>query len=132
MPQPFPWFVTLEDAEIWLIAFVFALNFIDVLAGLLQAVINNAWKSAKIREGIGHKAVIWLVMLLAVVIQGFAQHIGDTGWDVPLIYPVCILIAVMEVSSILENVSLAYPELASTGIFRLFDNATHKEDGNDA
>ena len=64
-----------------------------------------------------------------MVLQGFTTHIGDTGWTLPLIYPVCAYIAVMEVASILENIKQAYPEIADSQLFGLFEN--HGATGSD-
>ena len=123
MPQPIPWFIEFDQTELWLIAFVLVLSLLDIVSGLVQALINRDFQSSRMREGLGHKAVLVLVIVLSVVVQGFAAHVGDSGWDVPLIYPTCLYIAVMEVSSVIENVALAYPELAGSKLLRLFRNS---------
>ena len=133
MFQPIPFFITFTEAELWFICFVLVLSVIDVLTGWLQAVINRSFSSTKMREGLLHKIVLVLIIVLAVVLQGFTAHIGDTGWSVPLIFPVCAYIAVMEVASILENIKSAYPEIADSPLFRLFDNLkTGGDEGGDA
>lgn len=120
--QPFPWFMEFTESEYYILVLVFVLMLVDIVAGLLQALRNREFQSSKMREGIMHKAGTTLVMLLAIVMQGFAAHIGESGWSVPLIVPVCLYAAVMELSSILENLTLLNPELAGTGVLRLFKN----------
>ena len=127
MIQPFPVFLEFTEPELWAIFFALILSVLDIITGWLQAVVNRSFSSTKMREGLLHKIVLVLIITLAVVIQGFATHIGDTGWAIPLIYPVCIYIAIMEVSSILENIKKAYPELADSPLFRLFENDREKE-----
>ena len=115
-------FIRLTEPECWAIIVAAALMAFDVLTGLLGAVVRHDFQSAKMREGIGHKAMLVLVVALAVLVQGATDHIGDMGWSVPLIVPVCVYIIVMEVASVLETVSQTYPEVADSPLFRLFEN----------
>lgn len=116
-------FIRLTEPECWAIIVVAAMMAFDVLAGLVGAVVRHDFQSSKMREGLGHKAMLILVVALAIVLQGATDHIGDMGWSVPLILPACIYIIVMEVASVLETVSQTYPEIADSPLFRLFDNA---------
>lgn len=127
MWQPFPLFLILTEGECWAIMAGLALMALDVLAGLMSAVLTGTFASTKMREGLGHKAMLILVIALAVAIQGFSGHVAELGWSVPLIVPVCAYIVVMEVSSILENVAKAYPGLADTALFRLFDRGDDEQ-----
>lgn len=131
MIQPMPWFIEFTEPELWFIGLALVLSAFDILTGWIQAVVNRAFSSTKMREGLWHKMLLVLVIALAVILQGFTAHIGDTGWSVPLIYPVCAYIAVMEVASILENVKSAYPELADSPIFGLFENHLDRKDDNE-
>lgn len=121
MWQPFPFFLVLTEGECWSIMAALFLMALDILSGLMSALITGSFASTKMREGLGHKAMLILVIALAVAVQGFSGHVAELGWSVPLIIPACAYIVVMEVSSILENVAKAYPGLADTALFRLFD-----------
>ena len=127
MWQPFPFFLVLTEGECWSIMASFSLMALDVLAGLMSAVLTGTFASTKMREGLGHKAMLILVIALAVAVQGFSGHVAELGWSVPLIIPACAYIVVMEVSSILENISKAYPGLADTALFRLFDRGEDEQ-----
>lgn len=120
-------FIRLTEPECWAIIFATSLMALDVLTGLVGAVVRHDFKSGKMREGIGHKAMLVLVIALAIVVQGATEHIGDMGWSVPLILPACVYIIVMEVASVLETVAQTYPELADSPLFRLFENASGGE-----
>ena len=129
MFQPIPFLIEFTEPELWFIGLALVLSVFDIITGWIQAVINHAFSSTKMREGLWHKILLVLIICLAVVLQGFTTHIGDTGWTLPLIYPVCAYIAVMEVASILENIKQAYPEIADSQLFGLFEN--HGATGSD-
>ncbi|WP_291289308.1 phage holin family protein [Enorma sp.] len=128
MFQPFPFFIQFTEPELWFIAMALVLSVMDILTGFIGAAIRGQISSTKMREGLGHKMVLVLMIVMAVLLQGFTTHIGDTGWNVPLIMPVCGYIAVMEVASIVENAKDAYPQIADSPLFRLFDNESHDDD----
>ena len=86
--------------------------------------------STKMREGIGHKALLIIVIIAAVLVQTFSLHIGDMGWSFPLIVPCCVYIIVMEVTSVMENVKSAYPGLDGTPLMQLFDRVDDVTNGN--
>ena len=119
LPQLDP-FISVTEAELWAVVCALVLMAFDVLSGLVSALVRHDFQSAKMREGLGHKATLMLVIALAFLLQGFSGHVADLGFTVPLIVPVCVYVSVMEVSSVLENVSLANPELAGTGLFDIF------------
>ena len=127
MFQPFPFFIQFTEPELWFIAMALVLSVMDILTGFIGAAIRGQISSTKMREGLGHKMVLVLMIVMAVLLQGFTTHIGDTGWNVPLIMPVCGYIAVMEVASIVENAKSAYPQIADSPLFRLFDNESHDD-----
>jgi len=115
-------FIAFTEAECWAIVAAASLMAFDVATGLISALVRHAFSSTKMREGLGHKALLILVVALAVVVQGFSGHIVELGFSVPLILPACVYIVLMEVASVLENIALAYPELADSPLFRLFSH----------
>lgn len=122
MFQPLPFLIQFTEPELWFIGLALVLSLFDIVSGWIKAAISRSFSSTKMREGLWHKMLLMLIISLAVILQGFTAHIGDTGWSLPLIIPVCSYIAVMEVSSILENVKDAYPDIADSALFRLFEN----------
>lgn len=130
MFQPFPFLITFTEPELWFIGLALVLSVFDIVTGCIQAIVNKSFSSTKMREGLLHKMLLILVICLAIVLQAFSAHIGDTAWSAPLILPVCAYIAVMEVASILENIKTAYPELADSPLFGLFES--HDKEDADA
>lgn len=108
-------------------ALVFSL--FDILVGFVCAIVRKDFQSQVMREGIGHKAVIVLVIMLACLLE-IASHLVDgITVDVPLVITVCVYVVLMEVASVLETIKQTYPELSSTGIFDLFGD---KESTNES
>lgn len=100
---------------------------IDVITGLLQAVMNKQLDSTVMRNGLFHKAAF----LLAIAF-GYACEYGMTylelGFEMPIVGAVCVYICLTETVSILENLGKMNPELANSKFLQLF--ASTKENGN--
>lgn len=104
------------------IAAVGILILLDVLAGFTGAAITHAISSRKMREGILHKFMEFVLVALATIIDGALLGGFQILDGNPLLIATCVYIAIMEVSSILEIVGKYNPELAESGIFALFDH----------
>lgn len=77
---------------------IFSLS--DVLTGFIQAVINNNLDSKIMRQGLLHKVLIILLVILSFVV--------DKTFNLPIVSKiVCIYIIIMETISIFENLSKA-------------------------
>ena len=127
MFEPLTPLAGLAASEEWAVIFAFVMMGLDFLVGIVAACIRQEFKSAKVREGLGHKAMCVFIIVLAFVVQQASGVVGDLGFDVPLIVPVCVIIIVMEVSSVLETVGDTYPDLKNSRIYDLFKNA-NKDD----
>lgn len=122
IPQLTTPFVSLTEAECWAIIVAAALMALDVVWGVAAALIRHDFKSGAMREGLGHKVTLVVVVVLAVIVQGASGHIADLGFEVPLILPASIYIIVMEVASVLETAKQTYPGLADTPLMSIFDS----------
>lgn len=101
---------------------------LDVLTGYVGAVINRNVSSTKMREGLGHKALLLCIELLAFVIEVVCQHVEGMGaLSGVTVVGISVVIIAMEVTSIWENVVAASPELADSPLGRIFDNAKREE-----
>lgn len=129
-----PGVIEFSEPELWAIGAALVMMLMDILSGFVGAVVRGDVSSTKMREGIGHKALLVIVIIAAVLVQTFTLHIGDMGWSFPLIVPCCVYIIVMELTSVLENVCEAYPALNNTALMRLFErvDAGTDEKGDDA
>lgn len=101
---------------------------LDILTGYVGAVVNHCVSSTKMREGLGHKALLLCVELLAFVIEVVCQHVEGMGaLSGVTVVGISVVIIAMEVTSIWENVVAASPELAGSPLGRIFDNAKREE-----
>lgn len=110
----------ITEEMLWAIAAVFVFMLLDFISGVAQAFINNCYDSQKVREGIFHKGGLTIVVIAAAAIEIFIVHIPSLGIGVPLLVPVCVIIVLMEISSIMENIVKINPELKDNKIFALF------------
>lgn len=116
---------TLSEPQAWAIGCAFVLMAMDIVTGLVAALINSEFSSSKMREGLGHKAMLACVIVLACVLEMAGAHIAGLGFSGVTIVAVCVYICAMEVGSIMENICSAYPELKGTALFNIFNS---KED----
>lgn len=85
---------------LWQILTPLIFSIVDILTGYIQAVINKDVDSKIMREGLLHKILLILIMLLSFILEfAFNLHCISVG--------VCIYICVMELTSILENLKKA-------------------------
>lgn len=120
--------LSLTDPQVWAIGLACVLMLMDIVTGFIGAIIKGNVSSAKMREGLGHKALLLCVILLSIIIEAGTQHVVGLGMGGVTVTVVCAYIAVMEVASCMENVCSAYPELRDTPLMRIFK---HDVDGED-
>lgn len=114
---------TFTEQQVWAIAGAFILMLFDMMSGIIQAVMNREFRSSTMRTGLGHKAVLALIILLAICIEILSAHVAGLGFGGVTIYVVCVAIIIMEVASIMENLCKAYPELADLPVMKIFEHA---------
>lgn len=112
----------MDSSALWACGIATAFMALDILTGCVSAAVGKTWQSAKMREGIGHKMLLILVMVSAWLIETLVMHVPDTGYSIPLLIPTALIIVAMEVSSILENVIKAIPSLEDTKLGEIFSN----------
>ena len=84
----------------WQIATPIIFSIADIITGFIQAVINNDIQSKKMRQGLLHKVLIIIILLLSFV--------ASITFNISIISKfVAIYIIVMETISIFENLKKA-------------------------
>ena len=126
-PIAIPGVIEFTEPELWAVIAACVMMAMDIITGFAGAVVTSSISSTKMREGIGHKAMLVMLVVLAVLVQTFSLHIGDMGWSIPMIIPVCVYIVVMEVASVVENCVTAYPDLKDSPLVRLFERSSSTE-----
>lgn len=102
---------------------------IDVVSGYVGAWVTKTVSSSRMREGLAHKGMLILLMLVAGLIDWVQQQgLADLGFKVPLLPAACIYIIWMEINSALENAGEIFPWFRKSRLYSLF--ASHSDDGD--
>lgn len=86
---------------------------LDVIVGFSNAVAHGEVSSSKMRSGLWHKLGSMFLILVADVVDGSLLGGVDLGFKSPVLVAVCLYIALMEVTSVLENITKLNPELGN-------------------
>ena len=93
---------------------------LDMLTGIIYAFKSNTFSSSILREGFFHKVALVVVMVCAILIECLVMHIPSLGFSVPILVPACVIIILMEISSIIENLVKINPQLANNKLLEMF------------
>lgn len=114
-----------------LVAFFFIT--LDVTSGIMKGAAQHKLSSKIMRQGFWHKASLLLVIILAATIDAtIATGFNITGFNMPILEGSCAYIVVMEIVSILENITEINPELKGTKLLSLFGHHSIKEAHDDS
>ena len=94
----------------------------DYSTGVANAIMHNQMSSEKMRNGLWHKFAYIVVICTAILIEWGAQWL-DLGFELPLVTPVLISIALIEITSILENCVKINPELKTYKVLNIFNKS---------
>lgn len=108
------------NSDIWYMLVVGVFIIVDYGTGVVNAIIKHELSSEKMRDGLAHKFAYVVVMFLGWFIEFAMKHV-DIGFAVPLFAPVSVAIALIEITSILENVVKINPEIADNNILDIFE-----------
>lgn len=122
--------MTMTTTDVWcMLAAVFFI-IVDYVTGITKAIMQDNLSSKKMREGLGHKFAYFILVLVAWFIDEINLHV-DLGLPVSVF--VCTVggICLIELTSILENITVINPELAGAPFMQIFSQSTsgkHKEE----
>lgn len=114
----------------YIVPFVITAIFIiiDYGTGVANAIMHSQMSSEKMRNGLWHKFAYIVVICTAALIEWGTQWL-DLGFELPLVTPVLISIALIEITSILENCVKINPELKDHKVLNIFSkNQNEKAD----
>lgn len=101
-------------------AIVGAIIALDIVSGLVKAVLMDGFSSVKMREGLGHKFTYIIALALAALIEWGSVYL-DFGFELNMIQPaVAVYIVLTEVGSILENIVAVNPTLGDNAFLNIF------------
>lgn len=113
----------MTTADVWCIIAATFFIITDYVTGVAKAIMQNNLSSKKMREGLGHKFAYFILILTAWFIDEVNLHI-DLG--LPVTAFVCTVggICLIELTSILENVTAINPELVDAPFMSIFSQNT--------
>ena len=121
----------MSTAELCALGITAILIAMDYISGIAAAASRGDLQSSKMREGLWHKLGEVGAILLAYLVDEEGHYIG-LPYQIDLLIPAVIIwISVMEITSILENLTLLNPDLASVGFLRIFRRTDDTDDSED-
>ena len=122
----------MSTAELCALGITAILIAMDYISGIAAAASRGDLQSSKMREGLWHKLGEVGAILLAYLVAEEGHYIG-LPYQIDLLIPsVIIWISVLEITSILENLTLLNPDLASSGFLRIFRRTDDTDDTDDS
>ena len=102
----------------------------DLVTGIVKALMKKEFTSTIMRQGLFHKAGSILCILLGVLTD-YAQGFLDLGVTVPVTLAICAYICLMEIGSIIENICAINPEIMPQKLMSYFAKLTGGENRNE-
>lgn len=115
-------------SQSWSIIMACLMMLADIAVGFVGAAVRHDVSSTKMREGIGHKVMVLVLIAVAYLLGVGLGHVSGIEAEIPSTEVVCWYVVAMELASILENVSLTWPEFADTRLFRYFSTFAGSDD----
>lgn len=102
---------------------------LDVISGCINAAAHNEMSSSTMRNGMWHKASELLLEILAILCTIAVQYWDALPDELGVVYTgVSLYIIVMEIVSVIENVTSTNPELNLENILKLFGVSKDEND----
>ena len=121
--------MTFTDTDMWALIAVLFFVATDYVTGIVKAIMTSNLSSKKMREGLGHKFAYLALILTSYMIDTFSTHV-DLGLPVHVYLVTVGGICLIELTSILENITEINPELKDVPFMRIFSatntNTDHK------
>lgn len=117
-----PGLFTSEDIEalkscLWPVVAVVVVVLLDILSGIIKALIAGNLKSSIMREGLAKKSAYFILIIIFVMVNLVQIHFQF--WpEFPTVSVICALICVCEVISIVENAAEINPEIKNWPIIK--------------
>lgn len=107
------------SAFMWVYIVTALFILLDLVTGLIKAIKNKSYTSTTMREGLFHKCGSVLCVVFGVLVD-YAQTLIDIGVTIPVATAICTYIILMEIGSIIENLSEINPDLIGEKLKQYF------------
>lgn len=121
----------MTQADMWCaIAILFFIS-TDYITGVIKAIMQGDLSSKRMQEGLGHKLAYLMLALTAWFIDTLNMHLS-LGFPVDIFTCTVTGICLIELTSIIENITAINPELENDPFMNIFaqniHNPKHKEE----
>ena len=113
--------MTFTDTDIWALIAVLFFVTTDYVTGIVKAIMGGNLSSKRMREGLGHKFTYLVLILVAYMIDVVGVHV-DLGLPVHVYLVTVGGICLIELTSIIENITETNPELKDMPFLQIFSN----------
>lgn len=119
--------MTFNDPDMWALIAVLFFVATDYITGTAKAIMAGNLSSKRMREGLGHKFTYLVLILTSYMIDVFNVHI-DLGLPVHVYLVTVGGICLIELTSIIENITQINPELKDVPFMQIFNSTNTNTD----
>ena len=119
--------MTFNDPDIWALIAVLFFVATDYITGIAKAIMTGNLSSKKMREGLGHKFAYLTLILTSYMIDVFNTHV-DLGLPVHVYLITVGGICIIELTSIIENITEINPEIKDVPFMQIFSSTNPDAD----
>lgn len=119
----------MTQADMWCAIAVLFFTSMDYITGVLKAVIQGNLNSKKMREGLGHKLAYLILAVTTWFLDTLNMHLS-LGFPIDIFTCTITGICLIELTSIIENITAINPELKNATFMNIFaqnNQPKHKE-----
>ena len=119
--------MTFNDPNMWALIAVLFFVVTDYTTGIVKAIMAGNLSSKRMREGLGHKFAYLALILTSYMIDVFSNHV-DLSLPVHVYLITAGGICLIELTSIIENITEINPELKDVPFMQIFSatNTDHR------
>lgn len=119
--------MSFNDPDVWALIAVLFFVATDYITGIVKAIMAGNLSSKKMREGLGHKFAYLALIVVAYMIDVFNVHV-NLGLPVHVYLITVGGICLIELTSIIENVTEINPELKDVPFMKIFSTTNTDPD----
>lgn len=119
--------MTFTDPDMWALIAVLFFVATDYITGIVKAIMAGNLSSKRMREGLGHKFAYLVLILTSYMIDVFNVHI-NLGLPVHVYLVTVGGICLIELTSIIENITQINPELKDVPSMQIFNTTNTDTD----
>lgn len=119
--------MSFNDPNMWALIAVLFFVATDYATGIVKAIMAGNLSSKRMREGLGHKFAYLTLILTSYMIDTFSVHV-DLGLPVHVYLVTVGGICLIELTSIIENITQINPELKDVPFLQIFSTTNTDTD----